>query len=41
MKKLRDLQIQEIQQSDKSEKEKYKNILEINEDYKKKLVDLE
>ena len=41
LKKLRDLQIQEIQQSDKSEKEKYKNILEINEDYKKKLVDLE
>ena len=41
LKKLRDLAIDEIQQSGQSEKEKYKNILKINEDYKKKLVDLQ
>lgn len=38
---MRDLAIQDIQQSEKSEQEKYKNILEINENYKQKLLDLE
>lgn len=41
LKKLRDLSIEEVQQSQKSEKEKYSNILEINENYKKKLAELE
>lgn len=41
LKKLRDLSIEEVQQSQKSEKEKYSSILEINENYKKKLAELE
>ncbi len=41
LKKMRDIAIEEIQQSDQSEKEKFKNILRINEEYKTKLVDLE
>lgn len=41
LKKLRDLEIDNIQKSEKTEKEKYKTILEINENYKNKLADLE
>lgn len=41
LKKLRDLQIEQIKDSEQSERDKYKSILKVNEDYKKKLADLE
>ena len=41
LKKLRDLQIEQIKDSEQSERDKYKSILKVNEDYKKKLAALE